>query len=316
LASFGSEIGKITNRITAQFDVMAGFEPGTKERETLMYRIMCGQLFQQNAIDAAKGIVAKPVPKSWYSYQEAKKEGTESIVANRKPYFMRYVYPRENARLARFVKAAGVKCLWTTGRELADVLADPCTHKERMFVEMYKRYMPLSDGASVMNRLCHMAEREFGKMKVRYVRFDYRILQSGQPYPDCKQLEPLLREYNAELSQSAAEPMADSYAARMVKEDRIDRFRRKCEAVCSSERELCDALLEVCYRSNRTKQLVWDVCGEQIVRNLLAKNGWRYRYMERAKAWSDCIWYAGSWFRTKFRCLRGVEDVACVGREV
>lgn len=48
--SFGDDIGKITNRITSMFDVIAQFEEGSKEYEVLDYRIKCGQLFQQNAI--------------------------------------------------------------------------------------------------------------------------------------------------------------------------------------------------------------------------------------------------------------------------
>ena len=46
--SFGDDIGKTTNWITSMFDVQARFEPGSKEYDTLEYRIMCGQLFQQN----------------------------------------------------------------------------------------------------------------------------------------------------------------------------------------------------------------------------------------------------------------------------
>lgn len=46
--SFGDDIGKITNRITSMFDVIAQFDKGTPEYEVLSYRIKCGQLFQQN----------------------------------------------------------------------------------------------------------------------------------------------------------------------------------------------------------------------------------------------------------------------------
>lgn len=48
--SFGNEIGQTTNWITSMFEVQAGFKKGSKEYETLKYRIMAGQLFQQNAI--------------------------------------------------------------------------------------------------------------------------------------------------------------------------------------------------------------------------------------------------------------------------
>lgn len=48
---FGDSIGKITNRITTMFDVQSRFEVGSREFETLEYRICCGQLFQQNSIN-------------------------------------------------------------------------------------------------------------------------------------------------------------------------------------------------------------------------------------------------------------------------
>ena len=48
---FGDDIGKITNRITAMFDVRSRFAPGSAEYKELSYRIMCGQHFQQCAIN-------------------------------------------------------------------------------------------------------------------------------------------------------------------------------------------------------------------------------------------------------------------------
>lgn len=49
--AFNDDIGTITNYVTSMFEVQAGFEPGTPEYETLDYRIMCGQHYQQCTID-------------------------------------------------------------------------------------------------------------------------------------------------------------------------------------------------------------------------------------------------------------------------
>ena len=46
--SFGNDIGQTTNWFTSMFEVRARFKPGSKEYETLSYRIRCGQLYQQN----------------------------------------------------------------------------------------------------------------------------------------------------------------------------------------------------------------------------------------------------------------------------
>ena len=50
IASFGDDIGKVTNRVTSMFEVQAAYSPDSVEHEVLDYRIMCGQLLQQNAI--------------------------------------------------------------------------------------------------------------------------------------------------------------------------------------------------------------------------------------------------------------------------
>ena len=50
IESFGNDIGQTTNWITSMFEVQAQFEKGSREYDTLAYRIQCGQLYQQNAI--------------------------------------------------------------------------------------------------------------------------------------------------------------------------------------------------------------------------------------------------------------------------
>ena len=48
IASFGNEIGQVTNRTTSMYEVRKKFAPESKEYKVLTYRIMCGQLIQQN----------------------------------------------------------------------------------------------------------------------------------------------------------------------------------------------------------------------------------------------------------------------------
>lgn len=50
IASFGDEIGKTTNWITSMFEVQSHFDKDSEEYKILEYRIMSGQLFQQNAM--------------------------------------------------------------------------------------------------------------------------------------------------------------------------------------------------------------------------------------------------------------------------
>ena len=47
----GSEVGTITNRVSAQIDKLALFNENTNEYKELSKRILCGQLYQQNTLD-------------------------------------------------------------------------------------------------------------------------------------------------------------------------------------------------------------------------------------------------------------------------
>lgn len=49
--AFNDDIGIVTNHVTSMFEVQAELNPNTPEYKTLEYRIMCGQLYQQNTID-------------------------------------------------------------------------------------------------------------------------------------------------------------------------------------------------------------------------------------------------------------------------
>ena len=90
---FGDDIGIITNHITSMTDILSKLSEDSAEYKELMKRIMCGQNYQQNAIDKIKGIVSKPMPKHWYKYSSDLDDFNKSIVANRKPYFFQYIYP-------------------------------------------------------------------------------------------------------------------------------------------------------------------------------------------------------------------------------
>lgn len=50
IASFGNGIGAITNRVTSMYEVRSHYPEGSKEYETLSYRIKAGQQAQQNEI--------------------------------------------------------------------------------------------------------------------------------------------------------------------------------------------------------------------------------------------------------------------------
>ena len=69
----------------------------------------------------------------------------------------------------------------------------------------------------------------------------------------------------------------DSWQQRRIM---IDQFKRQCEEICTNESELCDIVIDICYKAEKTKQFAWDVCGDTILSNLLRNNNDTIHYPE------------------------------------
>lgn len=292
---FGDAIGAITNRVTAMYDVMSRFGKDSEEYKTLAYRVMCGQLYQQAAIDKIKGIISKPMPKSWYDYHSltvkddddettiAQKEFNKRILAEKKPYFMKYIYSKTSAEYNKKSKNMAFN---------RDVQPDFDPEKQDDYDNWYTKKLPVSDAESVMNRLCHYVEKEFKRVPVgsEDKNYPYQELLASKNY-EINNLEynlatKLKKLYN-EYCQKSQEEIKRSKEERVDDDERNsiqaalkDQFRRDCEEVCSSEEMLCDILLKLCYKSQKSKKFVWDLFGRRIVDNLLEKNG-KFSYFTR-----------------------------------
>ena len=296
--SFGDDIGKTTNRITSMFDVIAQFPKDSEEYKVLDYRIKCGQLFQQNAIDKAKGIIAKPMPKEWYDRNanrscdipdEQQRQFNLRIIADKKPYFMRYIYPTMMKQYNTYISNTNKKALREfrlTMDELLEKRDDELTEEEREFLRYYHLKMPVGMHDCVMNRICRRFEEEFDGYIAKHqadFEFDYRIMKSGQDYTSS-QYNTILRLYAA-YNRRVQDYMQYSKKERLDEEEHanqrlmmIQEFKRECQAVCSNKQQLCDILLDICYQKEGSKQFVWDLTSEEIIENLLSHNDNKISY--------------------------------------
>ena len=298
---FKSDVGAITNRVTAMYDIATRFDKQSWERRMLEYRIMCGQQFQQSCIDAVKGVPYTPMPKAWYDWHSLKlsekdddeiavdKERNQTIVADKKPYFMRYIYPKLKTEHNDFVKKAEAKCYFTFKMSLINLLAKSNPNEsERSFIEEYRRRLPVTDENGTMNRLCHIVEQEFSRFKFRLQNektSNVEMLSSGEPIKinknSKKDLETLYKKYRNEM-QLLSGAIQDIDEKRDIKSLVAEEMKRSCFDICPDARTLCDVLLDICYTSGRSRKFVWDMCGQQIVENLLKRRG-QYTYFVRDK---------------------------------
>ena len=318
--SFGDEIGKITNRVTSMYEVQARYEKDSLEYRELDYRIKCGQLLQQDSIDKAKGIISKPMPKAWYDWKTAvnmpedKRELYTAIVADKKPYFMRYIYPALMKDYNTYIKKSSRACLREFGKTVDELLSTPfdeLTDKQTAFLRQYKNKMPVGMSDCVMNKICRKFEAAFDSAESRRFgldNFDYEIMKSGVEYSKAEfnKLAKLYDAYIVEVKNVVALSSHSRLSSDEIKR-RYDslhaRFTRECEMACPNSKTRCDIIIDLCYGEKRNKKFVWDVCGEQIIENLLEKNGWVISYPVEDE--SGDIRFRGLTFTLKQMTLEG-----------
>jgi len=318
---FGDDIGKITNRITAMFDVRSQFEHGSAEYEALSYRIMCGQHFQQCAIDKAKGIEARAMPKHWHDRRAAaaiEEEGLQEfnlrIVASKKPYFMRYIYPNLMKDYNAYIKSTDGKSVMEFRRRVGE-LADGGDEQDT-----FKHYAgvmtPVSSLDCVTNRICRRVESVFSDkvILVQGGEFDPGILKSGNAeysqthYKAVKVVYEDFRKFwqaEAIASKLVRRTGEEVYSKKMVVNPY---FRALVYGACSNMDTLLDILIDLCYTTNVSKQFVWDMALDALLARLLKGSGGKIvMFTECEPGEAEVIW-CGKGYKTSQEAFEIKDD--------
>lgn len=315
-AGFGSKIGSITNKITQMTSLMANYAPGSKEYEALRYRTQCGQALQQREIDKAKGILPIPMPKEWHNYGaniiqsddseeiQEQKRFNQRICAYKKPYFFIYNYDAERINYQKFIEEANSKSTSLYGISFEEMLKlgdlDGETEK---FVNYCSAKCPIDMSPSTMNRICHKIESEFKEnFLCEDVEFDYTIYKSkndvnGALYAEIK---PLCEHYLLDLKTLNSRKVNNEEERKILLADKdrlLETLVEDVTSVCPNAESLCDILLDICYSGKMSKSIVWDICGGQIIKNMLEKHDYTLTYPE--KCGEADFWCCGTKFSNK-----------------
>lgn len=329
--AFNDDIGTVTNYVTSMIERQAGYKKDSPEYDELAYRIMCGQLYQQNTIDRAKGIIAKPMPDYWYNLHRCvvkddddaetikMKQKNMEIVAASKPYFMTYVYPQLKSKVKTYFKNNdygvitrfknyGIKSI----EELIDY--EPKTQEMITYLDSYYKYMPVGMNECVVNRICHIFENEFdGYLSKKYEQpdFDYSIMKSNVGYSKVvfNSIRDIFNRYIEDMENYKKKSRTQRENFGWVDKYHMfaENFKVECEKVCSNEDELCDIVLDLCYQTTKTKQFAWDVCGDKILDNLLKKSNNIIHVPVHVESSGD-FEYCGEQFEIREVVIGGNED--------
>lgn len=294
--AFGNNVGQITNYVTSMQELQSHFEKGTWEYNQLEYRIECGQLYQQNCLDAIKGIVAKPMPNYWFNRHSCKKKmekigklivkenGRErevnllDICADKKPYFMIYRYKNENKKYKEYMSDNEMKSLQLFGKTLDELLNQKeFTEIEQNFVKWYYKKIPVGTGDCAMNKICYYVESEMNgystSLKAKE-KFDYKFLRydKRKQTKNVQAIEALLNGYINKISaykiNGGSFDKADKEEGQMKREQLQKEYSRKAKELVPNKEELMNIVLDLCYGQNNNKQFCWDVIGDLICNRL------------------------------------------------
>ena len=292
---FGNDVGVVTNRATAMYDILAGLEKGSLEYKEVQNRILISQNYQQNAIDSIKGISFKKTPKHWYDYKTNRvnvdvetgeildddetikeKEFNLKIMANKKPYFFIYNYPALMSEYKSLITKSNEVSIVEYGMKYEDLLIkENKTEDENRFIKYVENKIPIFNNDCTMNRICHKIENLFSDVRDRVKNgsnFDYNIYKSRKNYTKGVKagIEKCIKDYKATIKEAMV--LSDGESRREALSMIRNQLKLEMFKVCSNEEVIANVVLDITYGKNTNKELAWNLCGEQMIKNLLHKN--------------------------------------------
>ena len=300
IQSFNSTIGQITNISTAFYELLAAYENNPmyeKEQSEILERLKLIRKSQGDAIDKAKGIKIEPMPKHWTKKITKTPKGEtqenldfcNSIVADKKPYFFRYLYSQENSKYLNYVSdksAYTVRLFDKTIPEMLELNYDELSIEERDYLDYFKKQMPLLDNNGRMNKICHYMERELKEIRlesrmstpveVKSLMFK-QITREFLP-EDISEMEKYYHKYK-EAKRKLKSNQKKGFDETEVYVSNSDQYcsnlrKEICDKINDNMSYITDLALHITYNicPSRSKDFVWDVFGNQIIEHIKQNN--------------------------------------------
>ena len=209
----------------------------------------------------------------------AKKELNHTLCASKKPYFFAYNYQSlktEYDELMAGINSKLINMFQKTFKEMQN--STKLTESEQKMFNLCVKKINLDLSPSTMNKICWAVEEKFDGVDLfKDVIFDYSLYKSNVRYDDITyvQIKDLCKDYLKKIRQVNKRRAFDNqddlnYAA--DKEQLFTMLTEECEKICSNEKELCEILLDLCYNDGINTSVVWAICPEVIINNMLEKN--------------------------------------------
>lgn len=202
---------------------------------------------------------------------------------------MRLIYPALMKQYNTYIKNTNKNAMrefQMTVDELLEIPPSELSDRQKDFLRYYRSRMPVGTNDCVMNRICRRFESEFDGYLGRHnadVEFDYTVMKSGAEYSKSQYnaIVKLYESYNKRLRSYAVfanYERVDEYDTFSRMLEMKNEFVQECTRVCQNRFALCDIVLDICYQRSSTKRFAWEMCGDEIIENLLARNNGMISY--------------------------------------
>ena len=155
------------------------------------------------------------------------------------------------------------------------------------FIKYCASKCPIDMSPSTMNRICWKIESEFsGNFLCSDVDFDYMIYKSGNEVKRTSyfEIKSLCEHYLMDLKNLNSRKTNNEEERKILLADKdrlLEVLMEDISSICPNQESLCDILLDICYTGKMSKSIVWDVCGDQIIENMLKKHDNMLTYPEK-----------------------------------
>jgi hypothetical protein len=266
------------------------YSKNSLEYKELIRRLKQCRKEQGAQIDKSKGLIVKEFPRNWTNYikvtedmaDEEKKviEFNNSILIDKRPYFMRYLYPNYNKKYLKFIANYDNYCISNFGFSLKELLdkKESLSEKEFQTVQNYFKYSPLLDSDCLINQICHYMESQIKEIKIitKYKISEENILiLKDHDIPldkdKLKKLYDIYRRFKSEKRNFANIKDEEGNERYKTLEQYNKSIRQECFSISSNIYELANLAVSICYEIHPSdnKQFCWSIFGEGIVDNVM-----------------------------------------------
>jgi hypothetical protein len=232
------------------------------------------------------------------------------LIIDKRPYFMRHLYPRLNKKYNRYNRKYHNHCATMFGRSLDSVLYDyhnvpsQLSEDERQTAEQYYRFSPIIEADCIANKACRFLESEVKEIKKKVknssiehivgILTDASIACDDSKYQAIKALH---KKYKSGKSNFAF--IKDVNGKEMFSNlEQYNKFiLEEAQGISADISELANLAVRVCYIEcpHDTKQFVWQIFGEGIIGSVM-----KHRQENPTAPFLDAsgdIEYLGSYFK-------------------